>query len=65
MTRIHVEGMKCGHCAGSVTKALEALDGISQVQVDLETKQVTFEGEADEAVVRKAIEDKGFHVVSA
>ena len=39
---ITVKGMSCGHCAAAVTKALEALPGISQVQVDLASGRVTF-----------------------
>ena len=39
---ITVTGMSCGHCATAVTKALEALPGVSQVQVDLATGRVTF-----------------------
>ena len=40
---ITVKGMSCGHCAAAVTKALGALPGVSQVQVDLATGRVTFE----------------------
>lgn len=39
---ITVKGMSCGHCAAAVTKALEELPGVSQVQVDLSTGRVTF-----------------------
>jgi len=39
---ITVKGMSCGHCAAAVTKALEKLPGISQVQVDLASGLVTF-----------------------
>ena len=39
---ITVKGMSCGHCAAAVTKALEALPGVSQVQVDLSTGRVSF-----------------------
>jgi len=39
---ITVKGMSCGHCAASVTKALEELPGVSQVQVDLTSGRVTF-----------------------
>jgi copper chaperone len=39
---ITVKGMSCGHCAAAVTKALEALPGVSQVQVDLSSGRVTF-----------------------
>ena len=30
-----VTGMTCGHCASSVASELEALDGVSDVNVDL------------------------------
>jgi len=39
---IIVKGMSCGHCAAAVTKALEALPGVSEVRVDLTTGRVTF-----------------------
>ena len=39
---ITVKGMSCGHCAAAVTKALEALPGVSQVQVDLASGRVSF-----------------------
>jgi copper chaperone len=39
---IIVKGMSCGHCAAAVTKALEALPGVSQVQVDVASGRVTF-----------------------
>jgi copper chaperone len=39
---ITVKGMTCGHCVAAVTKALEELPGVSQVQVDLPTGRVTF-----------------------
>ena len=39
---IFVKGMTCGHCAAAVTRALEALPGVSQVQVDLAGGRVSF-----------------------
>jgi copper chaperone len=39
---IIVKGMSCGHCAAAVTKALEALPGVSGVQVDLTSGRVSF-----------------------
>lgn len=39
---IIVKGMSCGHCAAAVTKALEALPGVSGVQVDLNRGRVSF-----------------------
>ena len=59
-----VTGMTCGHCAGAVTSELKALDGVSDVNVDLVaggTSTVTVESAtplADEAVV-EALDEAG------
>ena len=36
MSTVKINGMKCGHCVGSVTAALSEIPGISNVSVDLE-----------------------------
>ncbi len=40
---LNVEGMTCMHCAGNVKKAIEAVEGTSNVQVDLSAKTVGFD----------------------
>ncbi len=55
-----VEGMMCMHCVKSITDALHALDGVSDVRVELETKTVSFSGDAEK--VKASIEDLGFDV---
>jgi copper chaperone len=62
MLTLTVDGMRCGHCVQSVTKAVEALPNVGGVTVDLPTGIVTVEGEADAAAVRAAIETAGFDV---
>jgi copper chaperone len=65
--KITVKGMSCGHCAAAVTKALEALPGVSQVQVDLTTGRVTFANAnpiAPEELSR-VIKAAGYEVASA
>lgn len=42
MTTIKISGMNCGHCTSAVSKALSAIEGISDVEVDLEKKEATF-----------------------
>jgi copper chaperone len=56
--------MSCGHCAASVTKALEALPGVSQVHVDLGTGRVTFENAnpIPKEELAKAIEAAGYEM---
>ena len=65
MPSITVKGMSCNHCVMSVTKALEALPGVSGVKVDLLSGKASFEESApvDQAVVKKAIEKLGFEVI--
>jgi copper chaperone len=65
MPSITVKGMSCNHCRMSVTKALEAIPGVTGVNVDLLSGRASFEEAApvDLAVVKKAIEKIGFEVV--
>jgi len=65
MPSITVKGMTCNHCRMSVTKALEALPGVSKVNVDQLSGKASFEADPplDPAVVKKAIEKIGFEVV--
>ena len=39
-TLLKVEGMSCQHCVGKVQKGLSALEGVQEVAVDLERKEV-------------------------
>ncbi len=65
MTTLKVKGMSCQHCVMSVTKALSQLDGVQNVQVNLEKGEVRFENTKTVATVRivKAIMDAGYEVV--
>ena len=62
MLKLKVKGMTCGHCAGAVSKAVEALPNVQRAVVDLSAGEVAVEGAADEAAVRQAIEDAGYEV---
>ncbi len=65
MKSIKVKGMSCGHCVMAVTKALNALDGIRDVQVDLKTATAMYDETkpVDAAVVAAAIKKAGYEVV--
>jgi copper chaperone len=43
MKSIIIKGMSCQHCVMAVTKALNGIDGITNVKVDLEMGKATFE----------------------
>ena len=62
MASITVQGMKCQHCAGSTKKALEALGGITDVEVNLATGEVSFKGTADPQDIKDAVAKVGFTV---
>lgn len=64
MTRIKVQGMSCGHCVQAVTKALQEVPGVENVQVSLEKAEAAFEAsaEVDMQAVKKAVEDAGYTV---
>ena len=61
-----IEGMMCGHCEATVKKALEALDGVDHADVSHEQDQavVTLKENVADDVLKKAVEDKDYNVVS-
>ncbi|PMQ15982.1 heavy-metal-associated domain-containing protein [Janthinobacterium sp. AD80] len=65
MYQLQVENMSCGHCVGSVTKAVQAIDPAAQVQIDLASKRVTVESTSELGAISAAIVDAGFPVSSA
>ena len=64
MPTITINGMNCQHCVASVTKALNEIDGITGVKVDLASKTATYEEEkpVDAEKIKKAIDAIGFEV---
>ncbi len=61
-----IEGMMCEHCEARVKKVLEALDGVTAAEVSHEQDQavVTLSQEVEDAVLKKAVEDQDYQVVS-
>ena len=59
-----INGMMCGHCEAAVKKALEAVPGVESAEVSHEagTAVVTLKEEVDNAVLKKAVEDKDYTV---
>lgn len=65
MTKVmKVEGMMCPHCEMTVKKALEALPQVDSAVASHTdgTATVTLNGDVDDAVLKKAIEDQGYTV---
>ena len=44
---IKIEGMMCQHCVAHVTKALQSVDGVEKVEVDLKKKTAVVELSAE------------------
>lgn len=61
-----VAGMTCGHCVAAVTEEVTAgVPGVSQVQVDLASGQVTVTSDrpVDQDAVKDAVEEAGYQLV--
>ncbi|RZA26168.1 MAG: copper chaperone [Proteobacteria bacterium] len=64
MYELQVEGMTCGGCVRSVTKAVQSVDGNARVDVDLASKKVTVESQAGLDAVKAAISEAGYDVTA-
>ena len=67
-TGFKVQGMTCDHCVRAVTSELSALDGVSEVTVNLNAGAVsdvtvTSTAALDEAAVRAAVDEAGYELV--
>ena len=63
---IRVEGMHCGGCSSSVTKALKATDGVEDAQVSFEKGEAVVKYDDQKVTVaklREVISKTGFKVV--
>jgi copper chaperone len=61
-----VTGMTCGHCVSSVSAEVGAVNGVTDVDVDLTTGRVTVTSELPVSTdqVREAIEEAGYTLAS-
>ena len=63
---LNVKGMSCGHCVARVEKALQGIEGVSDVAVSLEAEVATVEfdpGKAGLDDFKAAVADAGYEVV--
>ncbi|MDR3038605.1 MAG: heavy metal translocating P-type ATPase, partial [Candidatus Adiutrix sp.] len=63
---ITIEGMSCGHCSSRVEKALKAVAGVQEVEIDLQAKTaaVTLAGEVPGEVLAEAVTRAGYEVLA-
>lgn len=65
MTTIKIGGMSCQHCVRAVTKALGSIEGIEDVQVDLEKGDASFSEKKPQeiSIIKEAIKRAGYEVL--
>ena len=63
MKTVKVTGMRCQHCVNSTKGALEGIAGVSNVSIDLDKGEVSFEGDVPMEAVKEAVAKIGFEVV--
>jgi copper chaperone len=66
-TTLKIQGMTCNHCVMRVAKALKAVPGVQDAQVDLQKAEavVTFAGpEVASEKLSSAVVEAGYKVVS-
>jgi len=63
-TTYTVAGMTCGHCVNAVSSEVGQLPGVTGVQVDLPTGNVTVTSEQvlDDDAVRAAVDEAGYEL---
>ena len=62
MIALHVPDMTCGHCVGTVTKAVQGVDSSARIRIDLDAHRVEIEpspGASTERLV-EAIREAGY-----
>ena len=64
MQTVKIKGMSCNHCVMAVTKALKEIDGITNVKVDLQKAEATFDeaGPVDMKLVKERIRKAGYDI---
>ena len=64
MRTVKIKGMSCQHCVRSVKKALEEIDGVSNVDVDLAKGEAAFDESSpiDSETIKEKVKKAGFDV---
>ena len=65
-TTITVDGMTCGHCVNAVQTEVGKIEGVTDVNVDLASGQVTIVADPapDAGALREAVEEAGYEIRS-
>lgn len=61
-TTIHIQNLKCGGCANTITKGISSIDAIQNVSVNVDESTVTFSYETEDQVneVKSKLKSLGY-----
>jgi copper ion binding protein len=58
---LKIDGMSCGHCVARVEKALQKLDGVQVIRVEVGAAEVAYDpARTPFAKIREALDDAGY-----
>jgi copper chaperone len=61
-TTFNVPDISCQHCIDAITREVTAVDGVTDIAIDLDAKTVAVVG-GDPSALRAAIDEAGYDVV--
>lgn len=50
-TTIHIQNLKCGGCANTITKGISSIETINNIAVNVDDSSVTFDYASDEKLI--------------
>ena len=59
--KIKVPDMTCQHCKMKITQSLDDMPDVKLLSIDLNSKEVAFETQADSQKVFNRLKDEGYH----
>jgi copper chaperone len=65
MYQFNVADMTCGHCAGTITKALKDADSAAKVEIALGERRVAVHSRLSQQEIAEAIREAGYSPVAA
>jgi copper chaperone len=60
MTVFEVKDMTCGHCASTITAAVQQTAPAATIEIDLPSHSVRVDGAPDPALIEQAIREAGY-----
>lgn len=62
VSTFHIEGLCCSHCAAAAKNAIENVEGVEDVDIELSSGSAKIKGHADFEDIKKAVESLGYKV---